>query len=150
MGRPLAILKLVEKIKMGCGCSGDGKRKKSPTEIKNDKSTNNFSSRRSKTAKPPSVSTGGSRDENWYIKYRTMKCNSCDFNKDGICKKTAERYGEDKASIEDGVQRKSLKCPNGEWPRIAVLCPVCNRMTVVDEYKEMCFLCFRKKNKDNT
>jgi hypothetical protein len=141
----LLILKIVEKIKMGCGCSGGGERKKSLTESKNNKNTKNFSSGASRPVKTTTPSRGGSEDENWYIKYRTMKCNSCDFNNGGICEKIAERHGEDKASIKHGVQRKSLKCPNGEWPRIAVLCPVCNRMTVVDEYKEMCFLCFRKK-----
>ena len=68
MERHLVILKTVEKIKMGCGCSGGGERKKSLTESKNNKNTKNFSSGASRPVKTTTPSRGGSEDENWYIK----------------------------------------------------------------------------------
>ena len=62
---------------------------------------------------------------------RRERCKACQFaiwsEDKGICQPTADKYGADKANIEEGIVRPELSCPRGEWIAVEATCPRCNR-----------------------
>jgi len=87
---------------------------------------------------------------------RREKCKACNFatweTPSGICLPIAEKHGIDKADIEHGITRASLKCPKGEWDQVAVQCPKCKRAApqVFPESIGMCKWCQIKYKNQNS
>ena len=77
---------------------------------------------------------------------RKRVCDLCERNKNGICMTTAAKHGKEKANIEHGVSRLSLKCPKGKWDAVSIVCPQCSRSAVVDEDAKVCKWCVAKNN----
>jgi hypoxanthine phosphoribosyltransferase len=82
-----------------------------------------------------------------FAEARRVECKACVLTDwtvaDGICLPTAKKHGVEKANIEHGIQRASLRCPEGKWDSVAVKCPVCNRAQpqVFSEEVGMCKWC---------
>jgi hypothetical protein len=85
-----------------------------------------------------------------FAEARREKCKACvltDWSVDGgICLPTAAQHGAERANIEHGIQRPSLRCPEGEWESVAVQCPRCKRgePQVFPEAIGMCKWCQMK------
>jgi len=76
---------------------------------------------------------------------RSIVCNNCIWNDDGICKVVAAKHGKENADIADGVKRLSLHCPTDRWQAVSVVCPKCGRSTVVSERTGVCKWCDMKQ-----
>jgi hypoxanthine phosphoribosyltransferase/uncharacterized HAD superfamily protein len=79
-----------------------------------------------------------------YRRDKCQRCESADWSTDGgLCLPTAEKHGTEKANIEHGIVRASLRCPLGEWDSVAIKCPICNRaqLQIIPEDAGMCSWC---------
>ncbi len=81
-----------------------------------------------------------------YVTKRMKICSTCEHNKSGTCEKISEKSNDYRASILNGIKRKSLACPVGKWKAISVECMGCGRVTVVDEKTNRCKQCIQKAN----
>jgi len=130
---------------MGCGCG----KKHNTNPVKNKVVDASLPVVGSSPEPYPVVRNSISSSPNYYSKYRTNVCASCEFNKGGICEKIAERSNSYRAQVLNGVTRKSLACPIGKWPAIAIECPLCSRLEVIPERYNICNQCRQKKSSGN-
>ena len=119
---------------MGCGCG----KKHNTKPVKNNNTNINLPVVGASSDTYPQTRKSISSSPNYYSKYRTNVCASCEFNKGGICEKIAEKSNSYRAQVLNGVSRKSLACPVGKWPAIPVECPGCSRVEIIPERYSIC------------
>ena len=125
---------------MACGCG-----KKNKAKLANNNGETSLPVVGASSQAPPPAKQSVYSSPNYYIKYRTNVCAGCEFNKGGICEKIAEKSNSYRAQVLNGVTRKSLSCPIGKWPAIAIECPGCTRLEVIPERYSRCSQCRQKK-----
>lgn len=130
---------------MGCGCE----KKHSSKSAKTNAVDSSLPVVGGSPEPYPTVRKSVSSSPNYYSKYRTNVCASCEFNKGGICSKIAEKSNSYRAQVLNGVTRKSLGCPVGKWPAIAIECPECSRLEVIPERYNVCNQCRQKSSLGN-
>jgi len=80
-----------------------------------------------------------------YVSQRMKICAKCEHNKNGICEKISENSNDYRATILNGIQRKSLSCPVGKWSSIHAECMGCGRVAKIDERTNRCKQCIQKR-----
>lgn len=107
---------------------------------------NNNNNKKSNTSLPVIGSSSKIiSSKNGYITNRKNICVKCEHNKGGICEKISEKSNDYRATILNGIQRKSLSCPVGKWGAIPIECMGCGRVAKIDENTNRCDQCIQSK-----